>query len=611
MFAPVIESFRLLSRQEKTLLLALVASRAFVQILDVLGLVTVGLLGAMLASGLTSKNQASFLGLSIKIESSETFLWVVLIVAGFFLAKSALASVLLRLTTRFLAEVEARSSAQLVQYLFTGGLERLKQYSRGEHIWIAGQSSHVAFGTMLFAASALVTESTLFILIFGAFVFVDVSTALIITAYFGTLILVFQLSINQRLKRLGQRLADSSVEINNTIYDLLSSFREALVLERREYFLNKFNGFRRRYALDHGLQRFVVGLPRFVVEAALMLGFLALVVWQFARGTLSEGLVTTAVFLTGGVRMMAALLPLQNAIADIRTQGPQATRAQEIIRQARSAGSGEKSDAQANRNTRSLKMRGGYLVRLDDVSFAFPDSEHGAVNEVSLELARGQFVALIGPSGAGKTTLADLILGVHSPTGGSVTIEGISPEAMRRIAPGKIAYVPQDPGMVSGSIAENIALGLPKQDIDRRRVRQVLRDAELWSAVAQLPEKEDTTLGSHADALSRGQIQRLGIARALYSKPQLLLLDEATSALDAQTESSVSRGIEKLKGNTTIFVIAHRLSTIQSADVVFVMDQGRIIASGSFSEVRAKVPLVENYVQLMSITPNHPVLDAK
>jgi ATP-binding cassette subfamily C protein len=174
------------------------------------------------------------------------------------------------------------------------------------------------------------------------------------------------------------------------------------------------------------------------------------------------------------------------------------------------------------------------------------------------------------------------------------------PRVLREISPGLISYVPQRPGLVSGTIAQNIALGVVEEEISGDRVRESLAKAQLLDFVDSLPHGIHSTLGAHSDALSGGQIQRLGFARALYTNPRLIILDEATSALDAATEASVASSIKNVGGETTVVVIAHRLSTIQDADQVYVMDDARIVANGTFSEVRKSVPLIEEYVQLMS-----------
>ena len=610
LFKPVWRSFLLLNRRQKGVFLLIVGLRILVHALDLLGLAAIGVLGAMLAGGLTGQTDAQFLGISVPVTDSQNFLSVSGAIAGFFLTKSVIGTALLRVTTMFLARVEAASAAEVATYLFSGDLVRVRSMSKGEIQWAVSSSSQIAFSTMLFAGSALATESALFLAVFAAFLLVDVSTALFITIYFVVLIAAFQLSINQRLRRLGARMAEKSVLVNNSILDLASAFREVTVLEKRPVFLERFRTARSRLALDTSIQRFVMGLPRFFVEAALMVGIMGLIFWQFARGTLSEGLVITGIFLAGGVRMMAAMLPLQNAITDIRIQSPQALRAQALIADARKAQVLTENNVIGEAAPPGHEDGHGLPVTATELTFQYPDGDAPAVRDVTLDIPAGAFVAFVGPSGAGKTTIADLILGLHTPTQGSVLIDGHTPSGLRKAHPGLVSYVPQKPGMVSGTIAENIALGEDITTIDWDHVDKAVEQAGLSEAICAMPDGVKTNLGEQTDSLSGGQLQRLGIARALYSEPRLLVLDEATSALDAETESAITETIYSLRGAVTVIVIAHRLSTIQHADTVFVVEDGEITASGTLSQVRKQAPLIERYVQLLSISDDERPFDS-
>jgi ATP-binding cassette subfamily C protein len=177
-------------------------------------------------------------------------------------------------------------------------------------------------------------------------------------------------------------------------------------------------------------------------------------------------------------------------------------------------------------------------VEVHGLSYRYPGSQSAALDEVSLRIPAGSFAAIIGPSGAGKTTLAELLIGLGSGDSGTVELDGFNPRALRLAAPGLVSYVPQKPGLVSGTIADNVALGIRREAIDRDRVRAVLEQAQLLGFVESLPEGIDTSVGKQSDAFSGGQVQRIGWARALYVAPRLLVLDEATSGLDAATRLS-------------------------------------------------------------------------
>ncbi len=602
MIKPFLRSLSLLSRRHKAIFFGILVVRVAINFLDILGLMAIGLLGAMLASGLNERPNATFVGITIEIESSQTYFWIVVFITAFFISKSIFGMVLLRMSSLFFARIEAKVASEIAEFLYSGSLSRLRRFSRGDIHFALMPSSNNAMSGLLMSGSSIVTEGALFLSVFVVFLFVDSSTALVISGYFILLVLVFQLGINQRLKRIGRRLASSSIGVTNSIQDMTNSFREIAVFAKRRFFLNEFYAFRRRYALDTALLAFLGGLPRFFVESALMVGVLALIGYQFLRGNLSDGLVTTAVFLAGGFRMMAALLPIQAAVANIKTFGPQAELAQSLLVEARQWQREEPLPAIRPKHSAADSHHDqGYPVSVSEVTFTHADSDEPVIENISLQVPGGSFVAFVGPSGAGKTTVADLVLGINSPDSGKILINGLPPTDLREAYPGAISYVPQSPGMVTGSIAKNVALGEEEGDIDDQRVWEALRKAELADFVTKLPDGIHSDFGKQADGLSGGQKQRLGLARALYTNPHLLVLDEATSALDASTEASIAETIRKLGSSTTVIVIAHRLSTIQHADVVYVVEDGTISAQGTFSEVRKRVPLIEEYVRLMAI----------
>ena len=570
--------------------------------LDIAGVAAVGLLGAAGASGFTGNPQASFFGITIDIGSSQLLLTVMALIAVFFFLKAALSVFLIRLTSYFLAGIEIKNATEIAQYLFTGGLAELRQYSRSEVQWAVTGSTNVTFSGVLGSAGMLVTETSLLIFMFTLFVIVDPLAAVAITVYFIIVILIFQLLSNQRIQQSGQDFAEGGMDVTQVSLDLFEAFKEISVLMKQHFFLSRFQKARTTYAYGDAEMRFLMAIPRYFVETALALGALAFVAWQLARGEVTDGLVTAGVFLAGGVRMMAALLPLQNAVLALKNQMEQAKISQEILAKSRHAQSQISAVLDSSKSAEDFGISGnvGITVELDSVTFTHTGASQPAVRDVSFTIEPGSYVALVGPSGAGKTTLADLVLGLNSPESGSVLVDGVSARTTREQKPGLMAYVPQRPGLVSGTLVDNIALGQDPESVDFDRVTAVLEKARLTDLVSELPEGVHTRLGKNSDSLSGGQIQRLGLARALYTNPKLIVLDEATSALDAEAEASISESIRKIGSDTTVIVIAHRLSTVQKADVVHVIDNGKLVASGSFKELRRTVPMIQEYVRLMS-----------
>jgi ABC-type multidrug transport system fused ATPase/permease subunit len=215
-------------------------------------------------------------------------------------------------------------------------------------------------------------------------------------------------------------------------------------------------------------------------------------------------------------------------------------------------------------------------VVFTDVSFRYPENEFPILDCVSLSIEPGEYFALVGESGAGKTTLVDVMLGIIHPNEGDLRISGLPPSVAIQKWPGAIAYVPQDVQIVEGTIRENVALGFDSHLIQEELIFGALKIAKLDNFVRSLPLGIDTPVGDRGTKLSGGQRQRLGIARAMFTNPRLLILDEATSALDMKTESEFAEALKGLASGVTLVVIAHRISTIESASAVFEIRDGKL-----------------------------------
>jgi ATP-binding cassette subfamily C protein len=597
-------SWTLLTRSEKIFFSVRVGVRLLLNGLDVIAVGLMGLLGAITATGLSGQGLQLF-GYQIPSPTATNVITLVAVVAGLFIIKGALAIVFARWTAVFLAGVEIKNSAKIARYLFSGSLSQLKQYSRAEIQFLVSTSTNAAFSGVLGALTTLVVELVLFVSIFTMFLLVDWVAAILIAVYFTVLIWLLQLATGKRYLSSGRVIQRSSIDSDSSLLEMVDGYREIAVLSKQNFFLTRFIEARKDSARTGVSLQILKSLPRYIGETGLIVGALLFVMWQLSRGSLSEGLVALGIFLAGSFRMMGALLPLQGLWNDLKTKQPWVVMAQEVLTQLRDEP--EVLDSRLYSRTELLVTRadrersqGGFAVELRNVSYTHVRKDEPAVSDVTLTVPAGGYVAIVGPSGAGKTTLVDLLLGLYDPQRGEVLIDGVDPRILREESPGLLAYVPQRPGLVTGSIANNVALGVVDAEVDEQRVLDALSKAQLGDLIASLPEGIHSSLGSHSDSLSGGQIQRLGLARALYTNPRLVILDEATSALDAATEASIARAIHDLGQETTVVVIAHRLSTIQHADRVYVMDDSRVVASGTFKEVRKKVPMIEEYVRLMS-----------
>ena len=609
MWRGVAVSWGFLTPRQKTLMVLLTGGRLIANLFDLAGIAAIGLLVMALASGRIDFPIGNFYRIRIDETPFELIVGLVLLAALSFLVKAVVTLALNLMILKVLVTAEVRSSRRVLDYILSGSLSELRKYSRGDIQFAANQSTTWMYSGLVGQASNVIAEVALMLTIAGAFFLINPGAALAVTGYIIALVLIIQWILGDRLKQIGQDVTAGNVESTSIIFDSIGAFREIAVLRKQPHFLRKFTAARLLLGRTRAREIILKTIPRIIVEQALMLGVLAFVGWQLFAGDIASGLASVGVFVAGAVRIMGAVLPVQSSLATIKSNQVKAEKAQQILlkHQQKTAWRNEPGARDQARKRRAVgPVNGvhepgpGIGVNVDSVSFRFDDADADTIDNVSLTIEPGSFVAFVGPSGAGKTTLVDLILGLNQPRLGHVLVDGGEPMTLRVENPGLVSYVPQKPGMVQGSIAQNVALGVDPEHINSERVWEVLELVDLGQTVRALPEGIATSLGKQSDALSGGQIQRLGLARALYPRPRLIALDEATSALDAGSEHAVSQNITKLGGDVTVIVIAHRLSTIQKADRVFVIEDGRISGQGTFKEVRKQVPMIEEYVKLMS-----------
>ncbi len=604
MYAAVRLSLSFLTRKERITYFSLVVLRALSGFLDVFGILLIGFIASVGASqfGSSSGAPTTLLGIRIPHLTGDTLLWLVIFVLVVFIAKAAIAISLSYALAFGIAAVEARNTQRIASFLLHGSLDSIKRFSKAEFQFAVTGSSSSAFTGLLNNVATLGSEGFLLLVVAGAFFLVNPVAALFALGYFTVVVVLIQVVIGHSLKRAGQSAVIGSVETMNALSDTIDTFREISVMAKQGLFVERIYVSRKRLADAGAMFAFLGGMPRYVVETSLILGVVIFVGQQFLTGQLATGIVTIGVFLTGGVRIMASLLPLQAAVSQIKQNVEQSALAHSLLAQDRQHT--QRAVLLPPAPVRTVLADAPLGVAITGASYRYPGDQRDTLHDITLSIAAGQDIAIIGPSGAGKTTLVDLILGLIRPDSGSVAIGGVEPNELRRLAPGIVSYVPQKPGLVSGTIAENIALGVAADEIDQVLLAETVEAAFLTGFMESLPEGVNTSVGKQVNSLSGGQIQRIGLARALYTRPRLLILDEATSGLDAGSEAFIAASLRKLHGQVTVIVIAHRLSTVQHADVVHVVQDGRITASGDFASVQAAVPMVAEYVKLMSFDEN-------
>lgn len=538
------------------------------------------------------------------LTSAQMLGWLAASAAILLLVKSILSSFLIRRVFRFLASRQATVSASLTRALLARPLTFVQVRSSQETSYALVQGVSAATLVMLGQGVVFISEFSLLALLAVFLLVVNPLVALISIVFFGLVALALQWSLGRWAMSSAQSLADSDINSLDSIQEAMNSYREIVVSDRRDFYISRIETLRWQAAQHSADLQFISSFPKYVFEVALVIGGSALAVALFSTQDAVSAMGTLALFLAAATRVMPSILRLQGASLMMRNA---AGTAASTLALAETIG----SDSDSNRvrpecSTISARIQEGYpdfvpMIEVSNVTFTYPGASHAALADVSLHAPSGSSVALVGVSGAGKSTLADILLGVLEPQQGQVHLGSVAPQEAIRRWPGGVAYVPQEVALANATVRANVALGIPGEAVDDALVWEALERARLKDVVSANREGLDAVVGERGFRLSGGQRQRLGIARALYTRPRLIVLDEATSSLDAETERSIADTLDALEGSVTTIIIAHRLSTVLDVDQLIYLEQGKVVACGSFDEVRHQVRAFDRQARMMGL----------
>jgi len=511
------------------------------------------------------------------------YVWIILVVSGLVIVKSFLSLGLQWFATRRFAAFELEIGDRLFDaYIKAPWTERLRRNTselvRMADVGIANATAGFIIplvGLPGLAATSLTVVVVLFV--------AQPVTALVTVVYLGLIAVLLYFVLARKSVEAGRVNRDYSFRVAALMTEMVAALKEITLRGKAGEVADVVHANRIHTSRARANISFLGVVPRFVLDSALIGGFLLVGGVTYAASGMDAAVGAIAMFAVAGMRLVPSLTGFQSVISQTTANIPQV---EAVIR-----------DTYAARDYLAHAERVGHEplhpdpreLRLEDVSFTYPGRAQPAVAGLSLTVPLGTTVGLAGSSGAGKTTLVDIVLGLLVPQQGHVRVDDQEVADVLADWRSRVGYVPQDVSLFDGTVAQNVALTWG-EEIDLERVEQSLRRAQLWDVVADREGGMQARIGDRGMALSGGQRQRLGIARALYSDPLVLVLDEATSALDTKTESDVSHAIRSLRGEVTVVVVAHRLSTIRDADQVCFMRGGAIVARGRFEDVVAAEP---------------------
>lgn len=574
MLKPFYELWGLLDAAERRQFVTLLLAMTAAALVDVLGIASIGpFLAVLSGGGTTASRWLAQLQQHFGISDQRSLFMI-----------AGIASLCLVSLANLLNGWVARA---LVYYTnltgFSLGRRVLRSYVTMEHQHLINQnaaemgknilseSDRVANGVLtptLTLLSRGITATFVLALLF----YIDPMLAIILAVLLGGFYLVTYQIVRKRLVRVGKRATASNAERFKVVTEIFGAARELRLYGRLRWFLHLYEAPSLAYSRDTAASLVMGQLPRFILEPAAFAALIIVSIYVVrTSGDLSHALPVVGVYAFGGYRLVPSLQLVFSSYSTVQFFLPALNLIVECLRLETKTGEHEPESAEPICLNRELA--------LDEVSFRY---DRGPVlDRIDLAITAGGTIGLIGQTGAGKTTLLSLILGLLKPTSGSIRVDDlVLADANRASWQRRIGYVPQDVFLLDDTVTANIALGIPPDQVDAAAAERGARLAGIHDFIQRLPLGYATVVGDRGARLSGGQRQRIVIARALYHDPQLIVFDEGTSGLDTETEEAVLAAIDAMAGTRTIIIVSHRSSTLRRADVVHLLDRGRIVLSG-------------------------------
>ena len=393
----------------------------------------------------------------------------------------------------------------------------------------------------------------------------------------------FCFSFSDFLKK-GEQNREYNVIVSKWILQAFSGIKEIKVTNAEHFFVDNYNKSYKKCATIQRQQSMLTFLPRPIMETVCICGLLLAVIIKLSTdgSDVTSFIPSLTVFAVAAFRMLPSFNRITGYMGGIMFNKPSIDAVYKDLKEIEVL---MKEQEVEEKSTVDIKMQD--KIAVNQVSFKYPENERLILDDASLTIPKNTSVAFIGSSGAGKTTLADLILGLFEPMKGNITVDGIDIKDHMKSWHSCIGYIPQNIYLMDDTIRANITFGIDEKCIDEAAMQKAIKEAQLEELIDSLPEGLDTVIGDRGVKLSGGQRQRIGIARALYRNPKVLVLDEATSALDNETEKEVMEAIDGLHGTRTLIVIAHRLSTIKNCDEIYEVGNGKIVKREKEDVLRA------------------------
>ncbi len=506
--------------------------------------------------------------------TDELIIWIAVLIIGIYIFKNLFLVYMYNLQYRFSYYGKKQMQNTLMKYYIGQDYTFFLNLNSSELIRNINTDPEM-FYTAVLNTLQLVSELGVSVVIIIFLMVTDVTITLGVAASMVILLLIMSKVLKRILEGYGNDRRVYSASMLKCMQQAFGGIKEIKIANREEYFERDFEKQNDVYTYVIKQNAFLSALPKPILEALAIVGLMAMIIVKIAAGNADNQhfIEVLAVFAVAAFKLLPSVNRIASYYAAVIHNGV-------VIDKIRGEYREMAENHDAMERAREKKENGQKVsldreISVEHMAFTYPNMEEAVLKDVNVKIAKNSSVAFIGPSGAGKTTFVDLILGVLTPQEGVIKADGVDIQSGLRSWHEKIGYIPQSIYMLDDTIRNNIAFGA-KDGVDDAKIWEALKQAQLDDFVREMEDGLDTVIGEAGVRLSGGQRQRIGIARALYRRPEVLVLDEATSALDNETEAAVMEAIENLQGKMTMLIIAHRLSTIRNCDVVYKVENGLV-----------------------------------
>ncbi|HCE45327.1 MAG TPA: ABC transporter ATP-binding protein [Lentisphaeria bacterium] len=576
----------LFNYREKIILLGLFAINIVGSFLEVLGIGAIIPIVTILTKPDLIEKNAILLRIKEIINPSEIKEFII-ILALIFLSIIVLKNIYLLISAYIQSRILNNKYISISSKLYTAYLNSPYSFHLSKNTASLQQHTECV-GTVvngiMFPMMTIFTESIVIAAIIIALFCIDIISTLFITIAFTSMMGIFYIVVRTKLKKLGETRNFHRAKTIQQINQGLGGIKETKILHKENYFISQFiKHTTEAVNIDHK-EKVILQIPRLYIETVTVMLVISMMIYFINLGNNPQVfLVKMSLFAVAAIRIMPSFARISTSMTTMRIYSPALDVLVDDIRTADCM-----KDRTIEQNHHNNKFKN--CIELKNIIFSYGSNNEFNIKSISLKIMKKQSVAFVGSTGAGKTTVVDMITGLLSPSSGTIEVDGNDIHSGVISWQKHIGYVPQSIYLTDESIKSNVAFGIEEKDMDDSKIWNALDLAQIGDFIKKLPEGINTLVGERGARISGGEKQRIGIARALYHNPEILVMDEATSSLDNETERAFMDTIKNLSGKKTIILIAHRLTTIRHCDKIFFLEKGRLLAEGTYQELLDKCP---------------------